>query len=345
MEGNVLRLFDASLNRLREGLRVCEDCARFVLDDAVATESLKAIRHDISQVTAKLATAAVPFRDTPGDVGTGLTGSGERKREDLLAVVTAATKRTGEALRSCEEYAKVLDDSVPAVLEQCRYRFYAVEQRLLSRLSQPDFSVVRLYVLITESACKRPWQEVAEAAIAGGADCLQLRDKDLEGAELLKRAKWMVGLCRRHSVISIINDRADVAALSGADGVHLGQGDLPVAEARKVLGSQAIIGVSTHCIADARRAVADGAHYIGVGPTFPSATKPRDISPGLAYAREVAAEIKIPVVGIAGITAANLPEVLATGLRAVAVTSAVTGAADPKAAAAGLKALLLGGPK
>jgi thiamine-phosphate pyrophosphorylase len=348
MDGQILRLFDASLNRLREGLRVCEDCARFVLNDQPTTEALKQIRHDVAAATAPLAALAIGLRDTPGDVGTLLSTPAEQRRADLLAVVTAAGKRTGEALRSCEEYAKVLDPAAARVLEACRYRWYAAEQRLVLQLAAPDFSPVRLYVLITESVCKRPWQEVAEAAIAGGADCLQLREKGLDGGPLLERARWLVARCHRHGVLCIINDRADVAALSGADGVHVGQTDLPVTEVRKLLasgGRSGLVGVSTHCMEDARRAVADGADYIGVGPVFPSQTKPRAILPGLDYASAVASQINLPAVAIAGITAENLPEVLATGIKAVAVTSAVTASPDPQAATATLKAMLTGGAR
>jgi thiamine-phosphate pyrophosphorylase len=200
---------------------------------------------------------------------------------------------------------------------------------------------VRLYVLITESLCKRAWIEVAEQAILGGADCLQLREKNLEGSELLKRAHQLVELCRRHNVLCIVNDRPDIAVLSGADGVHLGQADLPVLQVRKLVGRSKLIGVSTHNIGQAKRAVLDGADYIGIGPVFRSSTKPRDILPGLGFALQVASEVTIPAVAIAGITIGNVDEVLATGIRAVAVTAAVIGADDPREAARTLKRKLL----
>ena len=125
--------------------------------------------------------------------------------------------------------------------------------------------------------------------------------------------------------------------LSGADGVHVGQGDLSVRDARRIVGADRIVGVSTHEIAHAWQAVADGADYVGVGPIFKSATKPREFVSGLDYARAVASEIAPPAVGIAGITLANVDEVIATGLKAVAVTNAVVGAADVAAAARAFK--------
>lgn len=199
------------------------------------------------------------------------------------------------------------------------------------------FARVRLYVLITQSACRRPWLAAAEEAIIGGADCLQLREKDLEGGELLERARALVALCRQHDVLCIINDRPDIAILSDADGVHVGQGDLPAREVRRLIGEDRLIGVSTHGMEQARTAVVDGADYIGVGPVFRSSTKPREILPGLAYARQVAKEISIPSVAIGGIHAQNIGEVAATGVSAAAATASVVGADDPRAAATLLK--------
>ena len=151
-----------------------------------------------------------------------------------------------------------------------------------------------MYVLITESVCKRPWIEAAKLAIEGGADCLQLREKNLESGEFLRRAKQFVELCHAHNVISIINDRPDIAIMSGADGVHVGQDDLPARDVRKLLGPNKILGVSTHRIEQARQAVLDGADYIGVGPVFRSPTKPRDFLPGLDYAGKSPQRLRFP---------------------------------------------------
>ena len=344
--GNVLRLFDANANRTREALRVLEDYARFVLDHDGLSGELKQLRHDLTAAVAPFLPAAVLHRDTPGDVGTALAtaGRGER-RSDLADVVTAAGKRLGEAVAVARGGTPRRSHPAAAAarLEAIRYRWYAVEQRVARTLRPAGrFAAVRLYVLITESACRHPWERTAEQAIAGGADALQLREKTLDGGELLARARRFVALCRRHDVLSVINDRPDVAILSGADGVHVGQDDLPAADARALLGPGKIVGVSTHELTHAERAVTDGADYVGVGPVFRSTTKPREISPGLPYAAAVAKRVKIPAVAIAGITADNVRQVMATGVRAVAVTAAVTGADDVAAAAAGLKALLGG---
>lgn len=343
MNGPLLRLLDANANRARDALRVLEDYARFVLDDPGPCVELKFMRHELTDVLKDILPQAILHRDVSGDVGTTIKADAEARRENVGDVVTAAGKRLGEALRSISEYLKVIEPGRAGAVESLRYRFYELEPRILATLRPVPsrFADVRLYVLVTESVCQRPWLEAAEQALLGGADCLQLREKNLESEELLRRAKQLVQLCRGHKALCVINDRPDVAILARADGVHVGQGDLPAAEVRKLVGHDMMVGVSTHDVAQAKQAVLDGADYLGVGPVFRSPTKPREILPGLACAREVAGAVTtIPAVAIAGITAANVDDVLATGVRAVAVSSAVIGATDVRAAAENLKAKL-----
>lgn len=338
MNSSVLRILDANLNRAREALRVVEDYARFVLDNAALQQELKELRHDLAGATAQIVGQAILFRDTAGDVGTTARTEAEGRREDLAAVVTAAGKRLGEALRTIEEYLKIDVPGEAGTVERVRYRFYDLETRIARTLRGAErFANVSLYVLITESACKRPWREVAQAAIDGGADCLQLREKSLESGEFLQRARELVQMARPRGVKVIINDRPDIAVLSGAAGVHVGQQDLPAVEARKIVGNDRIVGVSTHNLEQARQAQLDGADYLGVGPVFVSSTKPRDFLPGLDYARQAAAEIPLPCIAIAGITEANLDQVLETGVSGVAVTAAVSACEDVRAVVVRMK--------
>ncbi|MGA2582867.1 MAG: thiamine phosphate synthase [Tepidisphaeraceae bacterium] len=342
-DATVLRIIDANANRAREALRVVEDYARFVLNAADLSADLKNNRHELAEILRPILDEAILYRDTPADVGTNIKEPSETAREDLRGVVVAAGKRLGEALRTLEEYLKISDPADAARIEALRYRFYEIERRIALTLRPGNrFASVRLYVLISESACKIPWLAAAESAIDGGADCIQLREKSLESGEFLRRARQLVALCRSRGVLCIINDRPDIAALADADGVHLGQQDLPAAEARRILGSSAIIGVSTHNLSQARAAVLDGADYLGVGPIFKSPTKPRDFVAGLEYAAAAAKEIRIPLVAIAGIGVENVDEVLATGIRCVAVTAAVLGQPDVRAAAARMREKLGG---
>ncbi len=341
-----MRLLDANGNRAREGLRVLEDYARFVLDDADLQAALKSLRHDFVQAIAPWSADAILHRDTPGDVGAGRKTASELQRESLGSVIVAAGKRLGEALRAIEEVLKTASAPAAGAVESLRYRFYSIEQSIARTLRPAGgagrMAAVRLYALITESLCRHPWLAAAEQAILGGADCLQLREKAIESGNLLVRARQLVELCRRHGVLCIINDRPDIALLSDADGVHVGQDDLPAMEVRRLIGTGRIVGVSTHNIAQARQAVRDGADYIGVGPFFRSATKPRGFIAGPEYARQ-AASVPISAVAIAGITAGNVDQVLATGIRAVAVSSAVFCNDDIRAATAEIKGKLIGG--
>jgi len=340
MDTNSLRMLDANANRAREALRVLEDYARFCLNHENLSAELKDLRHGLSETLKPFLAEAILHRDVAGDVGVDIKTASESKRGVLNDVVIAAGKRLPEALRVIEEVLKTIDPSSAARVEKLRYAAYASEQKIARTLRPGLFDRVRLYVLITESICKRPWLEAAAQAIAGGADCLQLREKALESAEFLRRARALVALCHQNDILCIINDRPDIALAAAADGVHVGQDDLPAIEARKIIGPRLILGVSTHNFDQARQAVLDGADYIGVGPIFRSDTKTRDILPGLNFARQVAREIKIPAVAIAGISERNVDEVLEAGIKAIAVTAAVVGCEDIKGAAKRLKAKL-----
>ena len=284
-------------------------------------------------------------RDVPNDVGTTITTETELRRDSAAAVVTAAGKRLGEALRTIEEYLKSEDVAAATRVQSLRYRTYALEALILSTLTPGRERVrgVRLHVLVTEALCRRPWLETAEFALQGGAGVLQLREKLMDGGELLARARQIVALCRQYDAVAIINDRPDIAILSGADGVHVGQGDLPATAVRQLLGPDKIIGVSTHAIAQARRAIDDGADYIGIGPIFASTTKPQDALAGLNYAAQ-AVRLPIPSVAISGITSDNVRQLAARGVRGVAVSSAVLSAPDPATAARAIISTLSAGP-
>jgi thiamine-phosphate pyrophosphorylase len=332
----VARIIDANVNRAREAARVMEDHARFVGDDPAGCEALKRFRHDFADAVRRLPAAALlAARDTPGDVGTRIATATERSRPDEDAVFTAAAKRLPEALRTIEEYVKTFDAALSALFEALRYRAYTLEQRIVLRGERASrFAKVRLYVIVTESLCAGDPFETARAAIRGGAACIQLREKGLEDRALLERARRMAAVCREAGALFIVNDRPDLARLSGADGVHLGQTDMAVADARRVVGPERLIGVSTHDAVQLRAAVDAPPDYIAVGPMFASATKPQDHVPGPALLAEAVRLTEIPIVPIGGITFENVNVLDAAGARRVCVCSAVIGADDVRAAAA-----------
>ena len=340
----MLRVLDAAANRGREGLRVVEDYVRFVLDDAHLTEHLKRLRHDMAALLLRVSPGGrLAARETQADVGTRLATESERHRRDTASVLAASFTRLQEALRSLEEFGKVLDADFAAAMERLRYRTYTLQRGVeMTRTGLRRLAEARLYVLVDARRSAEEFDSLVQSLIQSGVHVIQLRDKRLDDRELLDRARALRRWTRGSDTLFVMNDRPDLAALCGADGVHVGQEELTVKDARTIVGPDALIGVSTHSIEQARGAVLDGANYIGVGPTFPSGTKHFEDFPGVELLRAVAAEIRLPAFAIGGITGENLGEVLATGFRRVAISGAVTAAADPGAAARGMLAQLVG---
>lgn len=199
-------------------------------------------------------------------------------------------------------------------------------------------AIGRLHV-ITDDRIRSRWTHIALARkLASSADTIQLRDKERPVSELIEIAARMRVVCADAGTPFIVNDRADIALAVGADGVHLGQDDLPIAAARKLLGPERIIGASTASVEEAVRAEREGADYIGFGHVYPTGSKAKSTPPkGPGAVREIVAAVSIPVIAIGGIHAANIRPVLEAGAWGVAVIGAVCGADDPAEAARELK--------
>lgn len=334
-QSDVRRLLDANVNRAGEAMRVLEDAARFILNDASLAGALKHLRHDFHQLVRDLPGIPISaMRHTAGDVGTSITTKSEQKRQRISDVVIASGKRLAQALRCCEEYGKLIDVAFASRIEQLRYRAYDLERDLIHRFSLPDPAAWRVGVLITESLCvHHNWLIVAKAAIEGGAQCIQLREKTLDDGELLHRARQLVEaagvLSRKRQVAVIVNDRPDIALLAGAHGVHLGTGDLPIGAVREQFGRSLLIGASTHNLREAKAAVAGGADYCGVGAMFKSSTKSRKPSGPEYLKRYLKQHGQVPHLAIGGIGPGNIDELVALGCRGVAVSACVCGAKEP----------------
>jgi thiamine-phosphate pyrophosphorylase len=191
--------------------------------------------------------------------------------------------------------------------------------------------------LLTESLCRHPWKQVLAAAIDGGADMVQVREKAMEARDLLRRVREVIDLARPRGVRVIVNDRADLAMAASADGVHLGTADLPLMEARRLMGTGPLLGASTHDLGEAAAAVEAGADLCGVGAMFATGLKPDRVPSGPAYLRAFVDRFpRTPHLAIGGITPENVGHLAEAGARGVAVSSAICAAADPAAAAASL---------
>lgn len=201
-----------------------------------------------------------------------------------------------------------------------------------------------LYVITDPSLSRgRSHTEVARAALEGGADAIQFRDKSSTAYNLGRVTAEIQALARKFGAALLVNDRVDVALVAGADGAHVGQDDLPAREARRLLPRPRLLGVSVGTIEEAKRAQKDGADYVGVGPVFRTATKPGAGEPlGLERLAEIAAAISIPAVAIGGINADNVVRVFEAGALGAAVISHVVSAEDITAATRSLKRLIAG---
>ncbi len=195
---------------------------------------------------------------------------------------------------------------------------------------------MRLYGILTEKFCRAPWLETARE-LAGEVDVLQLREKEMNGRELLLRARALREMTLETGTLLIINDRPDIALLSEADGVHLGQEDVCADDVRELWGDKLLVGLSTHSLGQAVEAAKMGVDYIGIGPVFPTATKGVKTGLGLELVTKICRSVSLPSVAIGGIAEHNAAKALKAGAQSVAAISALCGAESPGLAASGLR--------
>ncbi|MBA7569356.1 Thiamine-phosphate synthase [subsurface metagenome] len=334
-----LRIIDANLNRIGEGLRLLEDLARLLLNDATLTQQLKTMRHGLVTSDWSFNQQLLQSRDSESDVGINIEAPEQAEPKELPIMVVANARRVQEALRTLEELAKI-PGTTPKLnsekFKQARFSLYTIERTLLSKLLRKDKikSISGLYVIIDTQALKgRSHIEVASQAIRGGAKTVQLRDKLRSKKELLPVAQQLRNLCIEHNVLFIINDYLDLALASDADGLHLGQDDLPIKVARKLLPMDKILGCSTTTVDQAITAESEGADYIAAGSIYPTSSKATAKVVGLERLLQIRQAISLPLVAIGGITKDNAAEVLAAGVDSVAVISAILQAESPEEAA------------
>jgi len=318
-----------------------EEYCRFALNSGALSERAKGLRHELCAAVGRLDTGKLMAdRDTVGDVGVGQKVEGQLERTTVKDCFTAAAKRLTEALRALAELAQIENRGVAEAVERLRYEAYTLEKDIVL-FSEPveKFNRVQLYVIITSNLPAEVLALASQCA-AGGADCIQLRAKDIPDDRLFALAVEFVEMCREMGSLSIINDRADVAIAAGADGVHLGQNDLPVEQVRRIQLAPLIVGKSTHSLKELEGAFPALPSYVSLGPAFPTPTKPGIEIAGTEYIRqglERLAETGIGHVAIGGITLDNVEQVIAAGAQRVAVCSTVTKAIDPADACRRLK--------
>ncbi len=332
-----LRIIDASLDRVGEGLRLLEDLARFLLNDAVLARQLKTMRHQLVTGTPSFDQRLLQARNARTDVGREIKAGGTVQVRDLKALVVANAKRVQQSLRVVEELAKMPGIELdPKRFKEARFSLYTIERELLAKLLRRD-KVERirgLYVVVdTQALAGRSHLEVAGQAIDGGARVIQLRDKIMSKRGLLTIARQLKELCAEGDALFIVNDHLDLALAADADGLHLGQDDLPVGLARQLLPLDRLLGCSVASVEQAIAAEAEGADYIAAGAIFPTGSKEAIEVIGLGNLRLIRKAVKLPLVAIGGINHQNVAQVVAAGADSVAVISAVLKADSPQEAA------------
>jgi thiamine-phosphate pyrophosphorylase len=341
MDSAIYRIIDANFNRAREALRVIEDYCRFALNSSVLSGRTKQLRHQLCGVITQLdAGKLIAARDTLADVGVDQAVEGQHKRGDLKDCLTAGCKRLVEALRVLSEVVQIHDKAIARQIEQLRYAAYTLEKDIVL-ISEPldKFRKVELYIIVT-SNFPAEIISLASQCAPNGADCIQLRAKEILNDDLYAAAKEFVKICKDHGVCSVINDRADIAVVTDADGIHYGQNDLPIECARQLEQKPMIIGKSTHSLEQLKSACLELPTYVGLGPVFATTTKPTAPPVGLDYVRKATDILKDEPVGhvaIGGINLENVEQVLSAGARCIAVCNAVTKSYDPGRACKTLK--------
>ena len=328
---SIARLLDANLNRAREGLRVVEDWCRLGLQRPELVARLKDYRQRLGQCHPP---TLKQERHAASDPATGLSHQAQQERSTPQQVVAANCARVQEALRVLEEFGRHGTAELAATAATIRYGFYDLETVLLA--SQERYQTLRqarLY-LVTQPAPEL--LGVVKTCLEAGLRLVQYREKSPQPGEdgvtdlqRFRTATALRQLCWDHGALFIVNDRVDLALSVEADGVHLGQEDLPPVAARRLLGPERLIGRSTHCLDHLRQAVADGCDYVGVGPVHATPTKPGRSPVGLDYVRQATACSPVPCFAIGGVNLENAHQAMGSGAHGVAVVRALMGASDP----------------
>ncbi|BDU51556.1 thiamine phosphate synthase [Haliovirga abyssi] len=324
----IYRILDANVNRASEGIRVVEDICRFYFENETLTEKLRNIRHNIRKSLKDIDIYMIEERDSEHDIGKNITlNSVIDKKDSVSQIITANFKRALEAVRVIEEILKTLDNMylIGKKFETIRYELYYLEKDVTQLINKKIIPEGIYGITMEESSNGKNNIEIVKEMIENGIKIIQYREKRKSFRDMYKEGLELRQLTKENGVTLIINDYIELAMMLDADGVHIGQDDWPIEEVRKLIGSDKIIGVSTHSKEDAIEAVKNGADYLGVGPIFKTNTKDYK-TVGFEYLEFVSENIKIPFVAIGGIKENNLEEIVKRGATRIALVTEITGA-------------------
>ncbi len=324
----VYQIIDANLDRAREGLRVLEDWARFGIGENDLVTKIKNYR----QILGKNHLAIYKqSRNHIEDQCKGLTHQEQSKRRTPEQIISSNAGRVQEALRVIEEYSRLHNHELSKIASEIRYEIYTLEIDILSlskcKISEEILKKNDLYVITDH---KENLIEIIEQLLIAGVKIIQHRFKTGNDKEYLEEAIHIKNLCKRYNSLFIINDRVDIALALNADGIHLGQDDLDLKTARKLLGYSKIIGISANNEIDISNAIKEGCNYIGIGPVFETETKKNKTPIGIEKIKTLTKDLNIPWFAIGGIKTNNISYLKRNGFKKVALVSQLMNSEDPK---------------
>lgn len=320
---NLYRIIDANINRVSEGIRVLEDISRFILEDTYTTNSLRELRHDVRKTFSS--PNLIRNRNSSTDIGKSISFNNKLdNKETINDLISSNFKRIQEGLRSIEECLKVLGYYKESkIYESYRFKSYTLEKNInkIKIILNTD-----IYVITGEEfSLGRKNIEVVKELIDAGIKVIQYREKKKSKIEKYNECLEIRKLTREKGVTFIVNDDVDIAVSVNADGIHLGQDDMPIEEVRKIVGNM-IIGISTHNREQVKDALEKKADYIGVGPIYHTKTKENlEECEGLKFLKWVSENVNIPYVAIGGIKESNINEVKENGGKCFAMISEIVG--------------------
>ncbi len=322
------QIIDANLDRAREGLRVLEDWARFAVGRKDLVKSIKNFRQNLGKHHLKV------YKDSRNyitDQCAGLSHPEQFKRNNSSSIICSNAARVQEALRVVEEFTRDHNQNLCKISSEIRFEIYNLEIILLEAHTNDSLRRVLkkndLYFITLET---ENLFEKIKNILEGGVKIIQLRCKRGKDSDNIKFALKVRELCNNFDALFLINDRVDIALACRADGVHLGQDDMDIKSARRILGFSKIIGVSANNELDIQKAIQEGCDYLGIGPVFATKTKKEKVPLGIETLKYLTKDITIPWFAIGGVKQENISLLKENNICKVAIISELINSKKPK---------------
>ena len=324
----ISQIIDANLDRAREGLRVLEDWARFGLGNEDFVIRIKNFRQILGKNHLEIYKIS---RNYTKDQCKGLTHEEQNNIKNPQKIISSNSARIQEALRVVEEFSRSHNNKLSKIASEIRYEIYTLEIELLNlNIRKRAELIIKKHNLYSITDPQENLLEIIEKILLGGVKIIQHRFKGGTDKERLKEAIKIKRLCKKYNSLFIVNDRIDIALASNSDGIHLGQDDIDIITARKLLGSSKIIGITANNTRDINYALKNGCDYIGVGPVFKTSTKKNKEPLGIENIKALTKNINIPWFAIGGINKENIYSLKDYGISKVAIVSGLLNSEDPK---------------